>query len=107
MLGEWVGLSSLIATNVGINIGIYKYFNSRLDKLNAENDRKVNRIFERFDEHKKDMEEKFVRKDVCSVMHEQTANNLTGLETRMEKRLDKLEINIQASLQEVIKVLQK
>ncbi len=107
MFGEWIGLASLIATNVGINIGIYKYFNNRLDKLNAENDKKVNRIFERFDEHKKDMEEKFVRKDVCLVMHEQTAGNLSGLEVRMEKRLDKLEANIKDSLQEIAKILQK
>jgi hypothetical protein len=80
MLGEILGLSALVATNGGINIGIYRYFNARLAK-----------VYERLDKVKEVANNEFVRKDMCKVLHEQTANNLEGSETRTNTRFDKLE----------------
>lgn len=94
MLGEWVGLASLIAVNAGINIGIYKYFNNRLD-----------RVYKRLDEVKDNIDTKYVRKDVCSVMHTQTANNLSGLETRITERLNKLDKTVSENFQQLIRIL--
>lgn len=107
MIAELIGLASLIAVNAGINIGIYKYFGNRLDKLTEDNDKKINRIFERFDEHKKDMENCYVRKDVCAVMHQQTADNLSGIEKRINERIDVLQKDVKENFQKLIDVLTK
>ncbi len=83
LISEWIGLSTLLATNAGVAIGIYKYFNSKIDT-----------VWKRFDEHKEHTEETYVRKDSCSLLHTTTADNLKGLEGRIDKRFDKLELQI-------------
>jgi division protein CdvB (Snf7/Vps24/ESCRT-III family) len=96
MLGEWVGLGSLIAVNAGINIGIYKYFNNRLD-----------RVYSRLDEVRDKIDTQFVRKDVCSVMHTQTAQSLTGLEARITERFNKLEKEVSDHFKQLIELLKR
>ena len=86
-IGEWVGLSSLLITNIGAVYLTYNNFN-----------RKISRIYERFDEYKihieENVEKKFVQKDLCSVVHNNSSSNLNGLEERIEKRFDKLDEQI-------------
>jgi hypothetical protein len=83
LISEWIGLTGLLAANAGVNIGIYKYFNSKLDT-----------VWKRFDEHKNKIEETYVRRDSCQLLHASTADNLKGLEIRIDKRFDKLEAQI-------------
>ncbi len=83
MITEWIGMGGLLLTNAGMLIGIYKHFDGR-----------IGRIYERFDQHKKDIEGKFVLNTMCKVMHDNNASNLNGLETRIEKRFDKLDEQI-------------
>ena len=80
LISEWVGLTGLVGTNAAIGIGIFKYFNNKLES-----------VWRRFDEHKERTESTYVRKDSCQLLHKTTADNLIGLETRLEKRFDKLE----------------
>ena len=71
---------TIVGTNIGTSVGIYKYFNARLS-----------RVYERLDEVKSSQEETYVRKDMCDVLHKNTALSLVGTETRLTGRLDKLE----------------
>lgn len=71
----------LLLTNAGFLFGMWKYFDGR-----------ISRVYQRFDEHKESVESKFVRKDLCSMVHTNTADHLTQLESRIEKRFDKLEL---------------
>ena len=84
ILKEWVGLASLLVANAGVNVGIYKYFNSRLD-----------RVYARLDEVKEGVESRYVRKDNCALLHSNTADNLKGMEIRVDIRFDKLEKRIE------------
>jgi hypothetical protein len=95
-LGEIIALSSLIAANAGINIGIYKYFNGRLD-----------RVYARLDEVKEKINIEFVRRDICSVQHAQIKLDSVAEETRVEKRIDRLEQLVKENFQELIRLLEK
>jgi hypothetical protein len=95
MLGEWMGISSLVAVNVASSFGIYKYFQGKIDELSLKQDEKVARMYARLDEVKDNTEKCFIRKDICGVMHQQTASNLKGLEDRIEKRFDKIELKLE------------
>ena len=94
MLGEIVSLSTLILTNAGINVGIYRYFNARLS-----------RVYERLDIVKNEVDEKYVRKNLCDVMHQQNAVNLTGLETRLTERFNKLEGETRDNFNRILSLL--
>lgn len=95
-LGEWLGLAGLLATNVGTAIGIYKYFNSKVD-----------RVYERFDEYKKIIKSEFVQKDLCKVMHENSSSNLNGLEKRLGDRIENLEKTVADNFKVVMDQLLK
>ena len=45
---------------------------------------KVNRSFERLDEVKKTAEEKFVYKDICKILHEQTARDIVDIKSDLK-----------------------
>jgi len=95
-LGEWIGLAGLLATNVGTAIGIYKYFNSKVD-----------RVYERFDEFKKTIKEECVQKDLCKIMHENSSSNLSGLEKRITDSVGKLEKKVDDNFKVVIDLMKK
>jgi hypothetical protein len=95
-LMNWVALWSLIATQVGVSIGIYKYFNAR-----------INRVYERLDEVKTQIDANFVKKELCKVMHDSTASSLTGVESRMNDRFDRLEERVEAAFNMIISMLKK
>ena len=88
-MAEWVGYGGLLLTNIGVFIGMFKHFNNR-----------ISRVYERFDEYKRDTDNKYVPNAMCKVMHDNNASNLNGLEERIEKRFDKLD-------EQIIKLLDK
>lgn len=89
----WALLGILI-TNAGFLFGMWKYFDTRL-----------NRVYARFDEHKEDVESIYVRKDNCSLLHTNTASTLVGLENRLEVRLDKIDKKLEEAFQMIIDLL--
>lgn len=96
MLSEWVGLASLIVANAVINIGIYKYFNARIEG-----------VYGRIDEVKDKVDKQYVRKEVCSVMHATTADNLKSIEVRITERIDKLEKEVSKNFDKLIDTITK
>jgi len=96
MSGDVIGVGGLLLTNIGVMIGMFRYFNSR-----------IARVFERFDEYKNDINSKFVVKDLCKVMHENNASNLGGLEARLNQRLESLEKKTDDNFKVVIDLMKK
>ena len=104
-MGDYIALAGLVAANVGANVGIYRYFQGRIDKLNSEQDAKTARVYERLDEVRKGIDSCFVQKETCGILHQQTAGNLTSAETRLEKRFDKMELKLETMLVEIFNLL--
>jgi predicted negative regulator of RcsB-dependent stress response len=77
----------LLLTNAGFMFGMWKYF----DAKNAKTEAKISRAYERFDEHKKECEAKYVMQNTCKLLHSTTVDNLKGVEGRMDIRFDKVE----------------
>jgi hypothetical protein len=100
IIGEWIGLGSLMVANVGLVYVTYNHFS-----------KKIGRVYERFDEYKNHMEgtvdAKFVQKDLCAVMHQTNADNLTGIETRLTIALHQLEKKVDDNFRVVIDMMKK
>lgn len=105
MMAEYIGLASLVLANVGASVGIYKYFERRLDKFNLDQDAKVARVYERLDEVKKDSDVRYIRKDICVIQHTQNTDNVKGLEARIEKRFDTLEAKFEGMFNTITTLL--
>jgi hypothetical protein len=90
--GIWFAAIGMIISNIAGLVGVLKYFNSRFEKM-----------YKDLDDYKKEADQNYVRKDLCKVMHEQSAINIVGLETRLTIRQDKLE----GKMDEVISLLTK
>jgi len=95
-LMQWLALWGLVLSQIGAFIGMYKYFDSR-----------INRSYERMDENRKDVEREFVRKESCAILHANTAENLVGTESRMVARFDKLDKKVEDMLNMILDILQK
>jgi len=89
-------ISGILITNAAVNVGIYKYFDAR-----------INRVYERLDEHKKENEIKFVRRDLCDVMHKNSSENIIGLELRIVNRFIQLEKKVDDSFDMILGILKK
>jgi hypothetical protein len=94
MFAEYLGLASLIAVNAGINIGIYRYFNNRLD-----------RVYTKLDSVKDDTRRDYLLKEVYTNEHLQIVENVKGIEERIEKRFDKVEDKIEQVLWNITDLL--
>ena len=90
MVAEIATVGGFIITFAATQWGVYKYFNDR-----------ISRVYSRFDEHKKEIEDKFVCKTVCEVLHKNTADNLGGLEKRIDARFDKFEQRFQITFDNI------
>jgi hypothetical protein len=84
----------LLLTNAGFLFGMWKYFDAR-----------VSRVYARFDEHKKEIEKTYVRMDTCRLLHTSTADNLKGVENRMDVRFDKLEQKVESAFGMILDLL--
>ena len=78
---------------------LVRYINSADSTVVKDTDTKIGKVYGRID----DMKDKFVQKDMCKILHEQTANNLTSSEARSEVRFDKLENKIDQILDLLMK----
>lgn len=68
-------------------------YDSRFLMFEKDYDSKIGRAYERFDQHKKFSDDKFVCKELCNVMHNSTAAQLTETNmrlTNMETKIDRL-----------------
>lgn len=81
-------LTGIVALLSAITFFLWKFF-SDLKQIRQERDQKISRIYERFDEYKKHIEdrvkEEFVNQDLCKVIHTNSDTNFQHLETRMEE----------------------
>ena len=93
---QWAALWSLIATQVGTAIGIYKYFNAR-----------INKVYERLDNVKDNAKDNYVQKEMCKVMHDNNTSNLGGIETRINSRFERLEEKVESAFNMIIGLLKK
>lgn len=84
---EWVMGGGVLAI-AGFSIATYR----SIAKIKEEVDRKVNRTFERLDEVKEKTEERFVFKDVCKILHEQTARDIIDIKTNIQLLLKQKEV---------------
>lgn len=58
-------------------------------KTNVDINRKVDGTFKRLDKVKEDFEAKHVRKDVCSIVHDQVKEDLTEIKCDVKKLLQR------------------
>lgn len=76
-----------------IREGLKADYVDRLRSAEITSDSKVSRVYQRFDEYKNMIENSFVRRDVCQVMHQSTAASVTSLASRidgLESKIDEL-----------------
>ena len=98
-ISNWLQLATVICTMVGGFFVLVRYINSEDSTIIKDTDTKIGRMYGRLD----DMKDKFVQKDMCKVLHEQTASNLEGSEKRSTERFDKLEQKINQILDLLMK----
>jgi hypothetical protein len=68
-------------------------------KIQFHYEGKIKRVYERFDEYKKHVDEKFVMRDMCNVVHNNTAANFSSLEKRVEDGFKSIDEKITTLLQ--------
>jgi hypothetical protein len=117
-IGNWISLASTLLTCISLVVGatfaLTKYFNGRIDterdRCNAQlaidrtnNEQHVMRVYDRFDQYKKesegrleqlrkDSDDKFVVKDLCSILHSTNSENFHRLEAQMKAGFDEIKI---------------
>lgn len=91
-LGGCIGVALRVGFVVsGLVDTIRKEFNARLELIAAEMDGKVGRVYQRFDEYKAHMEDNFIRKEMCSIVHNGTGATLIELSKKVDVLGDKLD----------------
>lgn len=66
-------------------------FHALMELKEAEQGEKVNRVYKRFDEYKTSMESNFVRREMCSLMHSGTTEQLNALSKKLDVNGEKLD----------------
>lgn len=61
-----------------------------LERAKAEGDEKRARIYKRFDEYKTHLESNFVRREMCTLMHNETAKAVAGLTATVKELTDEI-----------------
>ena len=83
-LVQWVMTGGILVIS-GFSIATYRY----VGKIKDEDEKKRSRIYERLDEVKEVISEKFVHKDMCEVLHKQVSSDLTEIKTDLKLLLRK------------------
>lgn len=81
------GIGAVIAVTRTIdknNENLRKELSKDLEQLGRDLEQKRARIYERIDEVKKDMELRYVRRDLCDVLHTQTEKLIAKIETKID-----------------------
>ena len=90
-----ISIVSLGLAILGAVLGLYKYFVGKnealrelhqkdIDFLKKDYDDKIGIVFRRFDEYKKNIEDKFVYRQICEVMHTNTAESFDKLDKKVD-----------------------
>lgn len=59
-------------------------FNARLEIFDRDQSDKVKRVYERFDDHKRICDDKFISKEMCGVMHRGTEGAVRELKDEIK-----------------------
>lgn len=78
----------LIATFGGIIASIGVFWGITW-KMGTEIDKKIGRVYGRFDEYKNHLEDTHTRKEVCDIKHEQISNDLMEIKKDVKELLKK------------------
>lgn len=95
----WIGIIVLLCGGLGSAFAVGWNLSQKINAIRVEwqtdlktkvkeRDDKIQRVYERLDQHKRDVESKmdarFVCTQVCDAKHSETARNVEKLERRME-----------------------
>jgi len=58
-------------------------------KMSAENSRKTNTLFRRFDDYKKEVKNEHVSKDVCKIIHENMNRDIQEIKSDVKTLLNR------------------
>lgn len=79
----------------GVIASVKGDYEAQLKLLEKETSSKIGRVYQRFDEHKSFLEDKmenrYVCKDMCNVMHNTTTNEIKGLREDMKALGEKID----------------
>jgi hypothetical protein len=66
-------------------------FHALLELKESEAGEKIGRVYQRFDEYKTSMEANFVRREMCSLMHNGTTEQLNAMAKKLDINGEKLD----------------
>jgi uncharacterized oligopeptide transporter (OPT) family protein len=118
----WIAVATLLIGGVGATVGAVwtisnkirdietatdkklkearDHHEKQLKEAQAEGDLKRDRIYKRFDEYKTHLEQNFVRRDMCGLMHDATSKAVI----RMTEEMAGMKIEMAALKEAVIKL---
>ena len=89
----WAIVGGIIALISIVGTVFWKFFDVNT-KLENDIECKIKRIYERFDEYKKyvgdTVDSKFVRREMCDILHNDTAKAYTKLELKVDEGFQRL-----------------
>lgn len=74
---------------ISSGLGIITTFWGITWKMGQDTEKKITRMYQRFDTYKEHLETTHTRKEVCDVKHEQIANDLTEIKKDVKELLKK------------------
>jgi len=93
--GFWT-IAGLLLTNAGFLFGMWKYFDAR-----------ISRVYERLDNVKCFVDSEFIKKEMCRVLHQNSADNFIGVEKRINDRFTQLEKKVDDSFGMILDLLKQ
>lgn len=75
-MAEAIAITVSVAALIGSVIGIYNKFASAVKGLSTESEQKIGRVYKRLDEVKVNTDEKYTKKEVCIIIHDQLNKTL-------------------------------
>jgi hypothetical protein len=96
--GTWISFGALILGFIGAILGAMRYLVGLIGKVADADEKRVSRVYERFDEYKKHIEDnvdsKFVHRDLCNNMHTNNSQNLAEFKAYVMEAFKTLDIKI-------------
>jgi len=92
---EWLqfglGIIIFIGGCIGVSIRFGYIVSNTVSNIIKETDAKIGRVYERFDSYKEHVENSFVRKESCSLIHSGTTNAIEELKEAVERQTEKID----------------
>lgn len=66
-------------------------FSEKIDQSYRDSETRCTRIYQRFDEFKQTVEQKYVRRDMCTLLHDSTATSIYKLESKLDTLTNKFD----------------